>query len=365
MAKKKKQGMKQDQNASKKNAENCVTLEAIEAMSDSDDDEAADVPLSGWSKEAKSLRQAIADGKFNHLIEKFKERNNEDDEIEEISLDSSGDASEEKESIGNEEDEKEEDVVHDDENEAEEEDDGSEEDDDNEEAEADNDITMEDDEDDGDDEVKPSKRQKTDSSEDESDGDDDQNEVFPETDGDKEGVDEANEEEEEDENDEAHLKARQFLSEPDEEDHEGDEVEMEGKSEKTSRLIEKNRTNAKALSVVLEQIKAAKKNFPWAETFDVVPPTPLPFGEHGNPDENPLDIHDDLKREVTFYNLALQAVNDGRKRCEEAGIAFSRPEDFFAEMVKTDGKHFFTEMVEILIRSCLTSFVLFQTIWQK
>ena len=188
MAKKKKQGMKQEQNASKKNAENCVTLEAIEAMSDSDDDEAADVPLSGWSKEAKSLRQAIADGKFNHLIEKFKERNNEDDEIEEVSLDSSGDASEEKESIGNEEDEKEEDVVHDDENEAEEEDDGSEEDDDNEEAEADNDITMEDDEDDGDDEVKPSKRQKTDSSEDESDGDDDQNEVFPETDGDKEGV---------------------------------------------------------------------------------------------------------------------------------------------------------------------------------
>ncbi|OEU16528.1 eukaryotic rRNA processing, partial [Fragilariopsis cylindrus CCMP1102] len=49
-----------------------------------------------------------------------------------------------------------------------------------------------------------------------------------------------------------------------------------------------------------------------------------------------LDIHDDLKREVAFYNTALEAVNLARPKCQEFGIPFSRPEDFFVEMVKTD-----------------------------
>eukprot|EP00536_Pseudo-nitzschia_multiseries_P002569 jgi/Psemu1/183857/e_gw1.34.165.1 len=75
---------------------------------------------------------------------------------------------------------------------------------------------------------------------------------------------------------------------------------------------------------------------PWAETFVIVPPTPLPFGANGDPESNPLDIHDDLKREVAFYNVALEAVNLARPKCMEAGVPFTRPDDFFAEMVKTD-----------------------------
>ena len=53
---------------------------------------------------------------------------------------------------------------------------------------------------------------------------------------------------------------------------------------------------------------------------------------------NPLDVHDDLKREVAFYNMALEAANMARKLCHDANVPFSRPEDFFAEMVKTDGE---------------------------
>jgi len=53
----------------------------------------------------------------------------------------------------------------------------------------------------------------------------------------------------------------------------------------------------------------------------------------------PIEVHDDLKREVAFYNLALEAVHAARQQCETLGMPFTRPEDFFAEMVKTDGKY--------------------------
>lgn len=92
----------------------------------------------------------------------------------------------------------------------------------------------------------------------------------------------------------------------------------------------------KALAAVLEEMTASRRGMPWAETFDVIPDVPLPFAA------NPLDVHDDLKREVAFYNLALDAVKEARNQCNDTGVPFSRPDDFFAEMVKTDGKSFDT-----------------------
>jgi rRNA-processing protein EBP2 len=73
----------------------------------------------------------------------------------------------------------------------------------------------------------------------------------------------------------------------------------------------------------------------WVESFCIVSENPLPFGCNGT--GSPLDVHDDLKRELAFYNMALLSANHGRQYCHEAGVPFSRPDDFFAEMVKTDG----------------------------
>ena len=101
--------------------------------------------------------------------------------------------------------------------------------------------------------------------------------------------------------------------------------------------------NSKALAAVLDEMTAAKKGMPWAETFDVIPSEPLPFVD------NPLDVHDDLKREVAFYNLALEAVKEARNACNDAGVPFSRPDDFFAEMVKTDGKSLLTDDLSVLL----------------
>lgn len=120
-------------------------------------------------------------------------------------------------------------------------------------------------------------------------------------------------------------------------DEEEDEDKESSKVEKKyKKLQDNNYINSKALSVVAAELTSIQSKLPWAETFVIVPPTPLPFGENGDPESNPLDIHDDLKREVAFYNTALEAVNLARPKCQEFGIPFSRPEDFFVEMVKTD-----------------------------
>jgi rRNA-processing protein EBP2 len=49
-----------------------------------------------------------------------------------------------------------------------------------------------------------------------------------------------------------------------------------------------------------------------------------------------VDVHDDLKREVAFYDTALESVTLARAQCATANIPFARPTDFFAEMVKSD-----------------------------
>ena len=123
-------------------------------------------------------------------------------------------------------------------------------------------------------------------------------------------------------------------SDDDDEDSDGDEEEED---DKIRQMKVNNQNNSKALKVVTAELVASHAHLPWAETFDVIPATPLPFSDNGDPESNPLDVHDDLKREVAFYNSALEAVHMARSQCKKAGIPFSRPDDFFAEMVKTDG----------------------------
>ncbi len=48
------------------------------------------------------------------------------------------------------------------------------------------------------------------------------------------------------------------------------------------------------------------------------------------------EVHDDLKREMAFYSQALEAVKIGKQQILDAGLAFSRPSDYFAEMIKSD-----------------------------
>jgi len=49
-----------------------------------------------------------------------------------------------------------------------------------------------------------------------------------------------------------------------------------------------------------------------------------------------LSVNDDIKREVTIYNTTRQNVIKAMKFLIQAKVPISRPDDFFAEMLKTD-----------------------------
>ncbi|KAF4307585.1 Eukaryotic rRNA processing [Botryosphaeria dothidea] len=48
------------------------------------------------------------------------------------------------------------------------------------------------------------------------------------------------------------------------------------------------------------------------------------------------DTNDDLTRELAFYQQALEAAKSARAALKKEGVPFSRPTDYFAEMVKSD-----------------------------
>ena len=66
----------------------------------------------------------------------------------------------------------------------------------------------------------------------------------------------------------------------------------------------------------------------------------LPFSEHQTVDSSTqisvVDVNDDLNRELAFYKQCLDATTEARILLKKEGIPFSRPTDYFAEMVKSD-----------------------------
>jgi rRNA-processing protein EBP2 len=71
-----------------------------------------------------------------------------------------------------------------------------------------------------------------------------------------------------------------------------------------------------------------------------LPTSTLPFSEHqsitaAEPVSIP-DVEDDLSRELAFYKQSLDAVKEARTLLRKEGVPFSRPADYFAEMVKSD-----------------------------
>lgn len=71
-----------------------------------------------------------------------------------------------------------------------------------------------------------------------------------------------------------------------------------------------------------------------------LPYSKLAFSEHMSVStDEPVeieDVEDDLNRELAFYKQALSTVKDARKLLKKEGAPFSRPADYFAEMVKSD-----------------------------
>ncbi|KAL8972733.1 MAG: hypothetical protein Q9183_000384 [Haloplaca sp. 2 TL-2023] len=71
-----------------------------------------------------------------------------------------------------------------------------------------------------------------------------------------------------------------------------------------------------------------------------LPTSKLPFSEHqvlvSAKPMDILDVNDDLNRELSFHQQCLDAAQQARALLKKEGVPFSRPADFFAEMVKSD-----------------------------
>lgn len=65
-----------------------------------------------------------------------------------------------------------------------------------------------------------------------------------------------------------------------------------------------------------------------------------PFSEHNSlVSTEPIDVtdpNDDLTRELAFYKVCQAAAIDARRLLKKEDVQFTRPTDYFAEMVKTD-----------------------------
>ncbi|KAF5103853.1 hypothetical protein D0Z03_000029 [Geotrichum reessii] len=84
--------------------------------------------------------------------------------------------------------------------------------------------------------------------------------------------------------------------------------------------------NRKALAQALNNITLPYKDMKFSEHLSVSSEEPLVL----------KDVFDDLERELAFYKQGLAAANLGRAKLMKEKVQFTRPTDYFAEMVKSD-----------------------------
>ncbi|PWN33702.1 Ebp2-domain-containing protein [Meira miltonrushii] len=134
--------------------------------------------------------------------------------------------------------------------------------------------------------------------------------------------------------------------EDEEDDEEGDEsaIPLESLSDaalaalpesvRSQRMYREKINNEDALKRIRDSIALGQngKALPWIETLAVSYPKSIQeeLGESAEVKD------DDLKRELEFYKQALHAAVEGRNLAKQANLPFTRPSDFFAEMVKSD-----------------------------
>lgn len=85
-----------------------------------------------------------------------------------------------------------------------------------------------------------------------------------------------------------------------------------------------NNTTALMAAVKRIEMKSSKLSFSEHQSITSAEPTEVE------------DTNDDLNRELAFYKQALAAAKEARGLLKKEGVPFSRPNDYFAEMVKSD-----------------------------
>ena len=84
--------------------------------------------------------------------------------------------------------------------------------------------------------------------------------------------------------------------------------------------------NTVALTAALKRIAIPTSKVPFSEHQSIMTAEPVSIA----------DVGDDLKRELAFYGQSYSAALEGRRLLKAEGVPFTRPNDYFAEMVKAD-----------------------------
>ncbi|CAK9806512.1 Probable rRNA-processing protein EBP2 homolog [Anthophora plagiata] len=122
-------------------------------------------------------------------------------------------------------------------------------------------------------------------------------------------------------------------------------------------LEENKKVYKNCVTLMKQKLEAIKLNLPWIERLDMVT-TPAPLAPElalemqeqevrrakqlkGNkklPQYNPVEdpVLNDFRRETMFHRQAQGAVMDGIARLKKLNIPTTRPDDYFAEMAKSD-----------------------------
>jgi len=140
-------------------------------------------------------------------------------------------------------------------------------------------------------------------------------------------INDDNKNDNEEENDNNQETLAELEDEEDEEEKNMEENEEEEEEEQEERAFI---NNIPALNKRYNDIRLDTPGvkIPWIELQTVTYDKDLGIDDK--------TVHDDLKRELAFYEQGLAAALEGRKKYKELNKPFSRPNDYFAEMVKTD-----------------------------
>ncbi|TGO49870.1 hypothetical protein BCON_0197g00020 [Botryotinia convoluta] len=121
--------------------------------------------------------------------------------------------------------------------------------------------------------------------------------------------------------------------EEDDEDEDDEDIPMSDledlEDEEREDMIPHQRltiNNTIALTAALKRIALPVANLPFSEHQSITSAKPTEIE----------DVSDDLKRELAFYSQSLEAVKSARLLLKAEGVSFTRPTDYFAEMVKAD-----------------------------
>uniref|UniRef100_A0A8C5QHV1 EBNA1 binding protein 2 n=1 Tax=Leptobrachium leishanense TaxID=445787 RepID=A0A8C5QHV1_9ANUR len=94
------------------------------------------------------------------------------------------------------------------------------------------------------------------------------------------------------------------------------------------------------ISGLKQSLLDLQKDLPWLERLDVtaepVPEMPGLTGQASSQDSSEVNAEDDFQREMSFYRQAQAAVLFALPRLQKMKVATKRPDDYFAEMAKTD-----------------------------